>query len=143
MNVREASTKQVMANDELKNIVDIVGLKFGTEYDETNVKTLRYGHLMIMADQDHDGSHIKGLIINFLHFFWPSLLEIPGFLKCFITPIVKCTNKRKKKDVTTFFNIPQYENWREIQGTNVKNYNIKYYKVSTKNLIVHSILKRR
>ena len=48
---------------------DILGLKHGTVYDEENIKTLRYGHLMIMADQDHDGSHIKGLIINFIHTF--------------------------------------------------------------------------
>jgi len=39
----------------------------------------RYGHLLIMTDQDHDGSHIKGLLINFLHHFWPSLLHIPGW----------------------------------------------------------------
>ena len=48
-----------MGNEEIKNIVDIMGLKFGVVYDETNVKTLRYGHLMIMADQDFDGSHSK------------------------------------------------------------------------------------
>ena len=56
-------------------------------YDST--KQLRYGHLMIMTDQDHDGSHIKGLIMNFLHHFYPSLLKIKGFLLEFITPIVK------------------------------------------------------
>jgi hypothetical protein len=39
--------------------------------------------------QDHDGSHIKGLIMNFLHTFYPSLLKIPGFLVEFITPIIK------------------------------------------------------
>ena len=39
--------------------------------------------------QDHDGSHIKGLLINFLHAFWPSLLKQPNFLLEFITPIVK------------------------------------------------------
>lgn len=54
-----------------------------------NTSSLRYGHLMIMTDQDHDGSHIKGLIMNFLHSFFPSLLRIPGFLLEFITPIVK------------------------------------------------------
>lgn len=53
-----------------------------------DVNSLRYGHVMIMADQDHDGSHIKGLVINLFHTFWPSLLEIPGFLREFITPIV-------------------------------------------------------
>ena len=44
---------------------------------------------MIMTDQDHDGSHIKGLIMNFLHHFYPSLLRVEGFLLEFITPIVK------------------------------------------------------
>lgn len=39
--------------------------------------------------QDHDGSHIKGLLINFIHSFWPSLLKVPTFLLEFITPIVK------------------------------------------------------
>ena len=38
-------------NEEIKNIVNIMGLKFDVKYDETNVKTLRYGRLMIMADQ--------------------------------------------------------------------------------------------
>ena len=67
LNVREASHAQIMKNEEIKNVVEILGLKFGITYDETNIKTLRYGHLMIMADQDHDGSHIKGLVINFIH----------------------------------------------------------------------------
>ena len=35
-----------------------MGLQYGETY--TSTKGLRYGHLMIMADQDHDGSHIKG-----------------------------------------------------------------------------------
>ena len=44
---------------------------------------------MLMCDQDNDGSHIKGLIINFFHYFWPHLLSVKGFLQQFITPIVK------------------------------------------------------
>ncbi len=55
----------------------------------SDAKSLRYGHLMIMTDQDHDGSHIKGLIMNFFHHFYPSLLRVPGFLVEFITPIIK------------------------------------------------------
>jgi len=45
------------------------------------------GRLLLL--QDHDGSHIKGLIMNFMHTFYPSLLKIPGFLVEFITPIIK------------------------------------------------------
>lgn len=67
LNVRDATHKQMMANEEMKNLLDIMGLKPNVVYDEKNIKTLRYGHLMIMADQDHDGSHIKGLVVNFIH----------------------------------------------------------------------------
>lgn len=92
LNVREASHQQIMKNEEIQNITRILGLAFGKDYSVDNsISTLRYGHLMIMTDQDHDGSHIKGLLINFLHHFWPSLLKVKGFLQQFITPIVKCT----------------------------------------------------
>ncbi len=116
---------QVTKNEEIKNVIDIMGLKFGVVYDETNIKTLRYGHLMIMADQDHDGSHIKGLVINFIHHFWPSLLDIPGFLQQFITPIVKATKGKQSK---TFFTLPEFESWKESTGNDAKGWNTKYYK---------------
>jgi DNA gyrase/topoisomerase IV subunit B len=70
-------------------------------YDST--KQLRYGHLMIMTDQDHDGSHIKGLIMNFLHHFYPSLLKIKGFLLEFITPIVKVSCSAAGKAAALFW----------------------------------------
>lgn len=78
-----------MDNAEIGNLLKIIGLQFGKKYEtEGDMKSLRYGHLMIMADQDVDGSHIKGLVINFIHANWPSLLKLP-FLEEFITPIVK------------------------------------------------------
>jgi len=84
---------------------------------------------MIMADQDHDGSHIKGLVINFLHHFWPSLLALPGFLREFITPIVKAV---KGKTATSFFTLPEYIAWKTATaaGSSVgtKGWAIKYYK---------------
>lgn len=78
---------------------------------------------MIMTDQDHDGSHIKGLIINFIHHFWPSLLKLNGFLREFVTPIIKCT---KGSDIRSFFTTPEYDNWSH--NRNLKPYRIKYYK---------------
>ena len=122
LNVSEATHAKIMQNEEIMNLVEIMGLKFGTTYDESNIKTLRYGHLMIMADQDHDGSHIKGLVINFMHHFWPSLLDVPGFLQQFITPIVKVT---KGKKTETFFTLPEYEEWKESTGNDAKGWTIK------------------
>ena len=51
LNVREASHKQIMENAEIQHIKQILGLQHGKEYD--SVKSLRYGHLMIMTDQVH------------------------------------------------------------------------------------------
>ena len=121
LNVRDASASQITGNAEINNIKQILGLQHGKVYED--VKSLRYGHLMVMTDQDHDGSHIKGLIMNFLHHFYPSLLKIPGFLIEFITPIIKAT---KGKESISFFTLPEYENWRE--STNTKGWKIKYYK---------------
>lgn len=113
-----------MKNMEISNINKILGLKHGQVYE--NVDSLRYGSLMIMTDQDHDGSHIKGLIINFLDTFYPSLLKLPDFLVEFITPIVKAT---KGKQELAFFTIPEYEKWKE-NNNNGAGWKIKYYKVS-------------
>lgn len=122
LNVRDAAANQISNNVEIQNIKQILGLKHGAKYSDA--KDLRYGHLMIMTDQDHDGSHIKGLIINYLECFYPSLLSIPGFLIEFITPIVRCT---KGKEVVSFFTIPEYEVWKEnIQPG--KEWRIKYFK---------------
>ena len=49
LNVREASSKQILENKDIQNIMKILGLELNKEY--TNVKSLRYGHLMIMADR--------------------------------------------------------------------------------------------
>lgn len=89
LNVREATADQILKNAEIQAIKKIMGLQHRKKYEDT--KSLRYGHLMIMTDQDHDGSHIKGLIINFIETSFPGLLDIPGFLIEFITPIVKVT----------------------------------------------------
>eukprot|EP00892_Ulva_mutabilis_P007081 jgi/Ulvmu1/4745/UM020_0029.1 len=122
LNVREATTAQVNKNAEITALKQIIGLQHGKEYSD--VKALRYGKVMIMTDQDQDGSHIKGLIMNYLHHFYPSLLKVPGFLVEFITPIVKAT---KGHQVKVFYTIPEYEAWKEEVG-NLRGWKIKYYK---------------
>jgi len=76
-----------------------------------------------MADQDHDGSHIKGLVINLIHKFWPSLLNVDGFLKFFITPIVKA---QKRNFSRSFFTTPEVEQFKAEHPESGWSY--KYYK---------------
>ena len=122
LNVRDASNQTVGNNAEVQNIMKIMGLNIGRTYSDAS--SLRYGHIMIMTDQDHDGSHIKGLIINFLHHYWPSLLKVPNFLQVFITPIVKCT--RRGHPTQIFYTTPEYEAW--CANNDPKRWKIKYYK---------------
>ena len=49
------ASKNERRTTQVQNVVKILGLRFGTKYTQENIKTLRYGHLMIMTDQDHDG----------------------------------------------------------------------------------------
>ena len=124
LNVREATPKQSSENQELQNLIKILGLQYGKKYDA--VKSLRYGSIMVMADQDYDGSHIKGLVINFLHTFWPSLVQMNGFVKEFVTPIIKAT---KGNEYKSFFTINDYKRWLEtIAPEEQARWHVKYYK---------------
>ncbi|KAL4729566.1 DNA topoisomerase 2 [Fusarium chlamydosporum] len=129
LNVRDASSDQIAKNAEIQNIKQFLGLKHKTVYTDT--KNLRYGHLMIMADQDHDGSHIKGLLINFLEVQYPSLLKIPDFFREFITPIVKVwqgPNPKKPQKLKSFFTQPEYEEWKEDHKNELTRWHSKYFK---------------
>ncbi|KAK5850653.1 hypothetical protein PBY51_001512 [Eleginops maclovinus] len=124
LNVREATLKQVMENIEINNVIKILGLQYKKNYsDPESLKSLRYGKIMIMTDQDQDGSHIKGLLINFIHHNWPSLLR-HNFLEEFITPIIKVSHK---KETISFYSIPEYNAWKDNQA-NIKSWKTKYYK---------------
>jgi DNA topoisomerase-2 len=85
-NVRDASVKQVTENEEFSNLKKILGLQHGKVYN--SVRELRYGRLMIMTDADLDGSHIKGLVLNMFHVYWPKLIEL-GFVVAMVTPVIK------------------------------------------------------
>ena len=124
LNVRDATASQLSANEEIKNIKLIMGLKQGENYDDDEkFNSLRYGHILLLTDQDVDGSHIKGLFINMLHTLWPSLVKRETFVQSLNTPIVKAI---KGKDIITFYNLTDYDIWRESDES--KNYKVKYYK---------------
>lgn len=118
-NVRDASVKQLMANQEFSDLKKILGLQQDKDYK--TLSELRYGRLMIMTDADNDGSHIKGLILNMFHCFWPSLLSL-GFIVSLVTPIIKATSG---KTVTSFYTDSEFTDWYK---NNQSGWKIKYYK---------------
>lgn len=153
LNVRGASPKAVAKNTLLMDLMKVLGLQLGKKYTGSvwpeglertpeneqvhcgvHGQGMRYGKVLIMTDQDHDGSHIKGLLINFFQHFWPSLTEVDGFLQQFVTPLVKVRMTGNSKKVETFYSMPEYEEWlektqaeQEAVGKKTKM-NIKYYK---------------
>ena len=87
-------------NAVITDVIKCLGLKHGTKYK--NVDDLRYGSVLIMADQDTDGFHIRGLVFSLFGSHWPELLCLPGFIKVMRTPLVKAF--RGKTLVKEFFN---------------------------------------
>ena len=128
LNVKDTSDAKVEQTKEIAELKKILGLTSGKKY--TDVKDLRYGSIMIMTDQDLDGSHIRGLLINLFHELWHELIAIPGFITYMATPIVKAHRVRggAKGDVESrvFYSQYEYEQWREGEGA--KGWKVKYYK---------------
>ncbi|KAL0586898.1 hypothetical protein ABG067_003518 [Albugo candida] len=132
LNVRDATINQLSKNSEFMNLCTILGLQMGESYATIEKRQqLRYGHVIVMTDQDHDGSHIKGLLFNIFHTFWPNLLRSKEFIQVFVTPIIKAIPKRDSqvKSPLSFYSSPDYLEWRKnLAADERKNYYIKYYK---------------
>lgn len=132
LNVKDIDAAKIAKNDEISNIKKILGLQNNKSYEDyqgfqaggsAGEWPLRYGRILIMTDQDHDGSHIKGLVMNLFHTQWPSLLR-KEFITSMATPIVKVT---KGKTVKSFYTLSDYEAWKQNTDS-VKSWKVKYYK---------------
>ena len=122
LNVKDITAAKLLENMEITNLKKIIGLQSGKEYKSTN--DLRYGSIMILTDQDEDGSHIKGLLFNLFETMWPSLYHTKGFMKSMLTPIIKIKNKKKE---VSFYSVKDYDKWNETTK-NKKGWHAKYYK---------------
>lgn len=91
-----------------------IGLREGMDYEtDINMQTLRYGKsLIILSDQDPDGQHIRGLVLNFFRLKFPSLMK-RGYVKIMETPYVRVLYKSKTYQ---FFYQREYEEWL-LEGT--------------------------
>jgi DNA topoisomerase-2 len=122
LNVRDATEKRMSENQEIMELKRILGLQSGADYATAEGRaSLRYGRVMLMTDQDADGSHIKGLFINFVHVLWPSLVQHNDFLLEFVTPLIKAS---KGKQTRSFFSLAEYKAWPEDRT----GWKTKYYK---------------
>jgi DNA topoisomerase-2 len=120
INIRTASTKQMVDNKEMISINRILGLKSGIK----NITDLRYGKVMILTDSDVDGYHIKGLLLNYFTFNWPELVE-KGLVECMITPLIKVFD-HKNTVIEKFYNPDDFHNWSKTKD--MKKFRVKYYK---------------
>jgi DNA topoisomerase-2 len=126
INVKDITLQKISDNAEIANLKKILGLEQNKDYSK-GIDALRYGKIMIMTDQDHDGSHIKGLLFNVFQTLWNSLYKYDGFLTSMLTPIIKAINN-SSKEVISFYNMSDYERWLESDEAKKSSWKIKYYK---------------
>ena len=105
LNVRDIEVKKLVANEEFQNIISILGLKLGEKV--TKPSDLRFPNICILSDNDADGQHIRGLLINMFNEFWPEILTL-GILHIMITPLVVVDYKGKRLE---FFHQQEYTAW--------------------------------
>lgn len=132
LNVRDANVQQVVNCSVLNDIKEILGLQSGVAYtpsqmtDEKNYP-LRYGRILLMTDQDVDGSHIKGLIMNLFDSLWGSLLNTE-FICSMATPIVKAFRTNNSGEEKVFYTLQDYDKWKKESESELNKWRIKYYK---------------
>eukprot|EP00758_Cryptobia_borreli_P006446 Tbor_TRINITY_DN5155_c0_g1::TRINITY_DN5155_c0_g1_i6::g.26264::m.26264/K03164/TOP2; DNA topoisomerase II len=126
LNVRSHRLRKIADNKELMNLFIAMGLRIN---DETpSVSSLRYQRIMIMTDQDPDGLHIRGLLLNVFDVLWPKLVENnPGFITIFSTPIVKVTLPSGEEH--QFRNTRHYDEWiNSCDAKTLSTIKRRYYK---------------
>ena len=91
LNVEKANPIKALSSEEISNLITAIGTGVGEQFD---LKKLRYGKVIIMADADSDGEHIKTLLLTFFFRFMPHLIE-SGNVYAALPPLYRI---RKKKD---------------------------------------------
>lgn len=113
LNVRNTDLKRIAKNEFVVLMSRALGLVPGKEYTTLDdLKSLRYDYLVAFADQDSDGHHIVGLLVNAIDYLFPGLFKIrPDFVKRFATPVVRCASTRSDVCDATFLTLHDFNQW--------------------------------
>lgn len=130
LNTRNMSAKKLLdgSHPEVSNLIRILGLEIGKVYDVESAAALPYRWVLTMTDQDVDGDHIQGLILNMLTSCFPSLFKVlPDFVRRLATPVIRVTLPGGSRE--NFFSEVEYHAWREQRVANGEaTGTLKYYK---------------
>ena len=91
LNVEKAMWHKAFESDEVNNIIQALGIRFGMNEDskEANIEKLRYHKVIIMADADVDGQHIATLIMTLFYRYFPQVIQ-DGYLYIAMPPLYRC-----------------------------------------------------
>ena len=117
LNVEKAMWHKAFESDEVNNIIQALGIRFGLGEDskEANLDKLRYHKIIIMADADVDGAHIRTLLLTFFFRFMRPLIE-QGYVYSAVPPLYKLT--RGKTSRVAFSDEQRDQISNELRGGN-------------------------
>lgn len=98
LNVEKASMDKVLANAEIKTMINTFGCGFSEGYgNDFDISKLRYNKIILMTDADVDGSHIDTLLLTFLYRFMPDLIN-EGHVYVSMPPLYAAIKKGKANE---------------------------------------------